>query len=648
MEHGIDLVSHVDHIPIGEARVWRTVRGKEIKVFTKPFIESEYTEQRLGRRDYSKEKNCKPNSVCGYTPRIVQIEDKDRDVFYYPTGGKNLRFMHVICSQLMSWIKQNCVNLLGEFDLQSTEYKIEAVLPFIIEWCKPRTCIDGSPFTLCAPSPKPPCVLDNAADFLRLLKQNDHFSVIDDQSGFLQARINPISQRFCRLQFDNLCLTHRGMAFGLHVSPPFFQNLNRVAVAALNARGFPTLLYLDDRALIERLKRSLDSGETGCGVYSLLCLLVSFGGYISRTKCDFIPKQNGRFLGFDFDTVNKTVTVPKAKHKKVCRQIEKFIKQAVKTGKCDMKLLERIRGRINSWCLVCVNYGFFTRELNLAIKEHYARFEGPIATENLMDQDQISNFDYLVAELRLWQRLNYVKLTRKWISDQHVNFNEFEEIYTDASGFGLGSAREVRGVLKTRKFPLPLALAGKPIHVKEAYVILADLQSRGSKFDGCRLCVWCDNVAVVESWEGNGTRNIDMARIFAELCKHCQQHNIYLTLKWISTEDQKADAPSRELTHVFSRTKKRITRPLLQKLGVNIDVFASPGDSIGEKIRYYSEYPYPKAAGVDGLTYKYQDGDVPYAYAPRVLRIPFLTVSRSIIYQKVKMQNNFYLYTVTR
>ena len=627
MEHGIDLVSHVDHIPIEEAKVWRTVRGKEIKVFTKPFVEPEYTEQRLGRRDYSKEKNCKPNSVCGYTPRIVQLEEENRDVFYYPTGGKNLRFMHVICSQLMSWIKQNCVNLLGDFDLKSEEYKIEAVLPFIIEWCKPRTCIDGSPFTLCAPSPKPPCILDNASDFLRLLKQNDHFSVIDDQSGFLQARINPISQRFCRLQFEKLCLTHRGMAFGLHVSPPFFQNLNRVAVAALNARGFPTLLYLDDRAIIERLKRPLEDGETGCGVYSLLCLLVSFGGFISRTKCDFVPQKCGRFLGFDFDTIKQTITVPKAKHRKVCRQIDKFLKIAKKTKKCDMKLLEKIRGRIISWCLVCVNYGFFTRELNLAIKNHYARFDGPIATDNIMDLDDVINFQELEGELLLWQRLDYVKLTRKWISDVHHNFNEYEEIYTDASGFGLGSAREVRGVLKTRKFPLPLVLAGKPIHVKEAYVILVDLQSRGNEFDCCRLCVWCDNVAVVESWEGTGTRDIDMARIFSELCKHCQRHNIYLTLKWIQTDKQKADGPSREITHVFSRTKKRITRPLMEKLGVNIDLFAGPGDSIGEGMRYYAEYPFPKAAGVDGLTYQYQPGDVPYAYAPRVLRIPFLTVS---------------------
>ena len=622
------MVSHIDHIPIGDARTWRTVRGKEVKVFTKPYVNPEYTEQRLGRRDYSKEKNCKENSTCGFTPRILNVNEES-DAFYYPTGGRNLKFMHVICSQLCSWIKQDCVNLLGDFDLRSEEYNIEAVLPFIIESNKPRTCIDGSPFTLCAPKPKPPCILDNAADFFKLLRKNDCFSIIDDQSGFLQARINPISQEFCRLRFGSLCLTHRGMAFGLHISPPMFQNLNRIAVAALNARGFPTLLYLDDRAIIERLQRPLRKGETGCGVYGLFCLLVSFGGFISRTKCDFVPLTKGRFLGFDFDTEKQIISVPKKKHKKVSRMIDRFIASCKRTGKCDMKELERIRGRIISWCLVATNFGFFTREMNLALKLHLARFPGPVATDNIMDKKDVINFEHLVGELRLWQRLDYVKLRRKWVSEKHVNFNDFNQVYTDASGFGLGAAREIKGVLRTRKFPLPLALSGKPIHVKEAYVVLVTLQSHGTEFDGCRLLVWCDNVAVVESWEGKGTRDIDMARIFTELCKFCQDHGIYLTLKWVDTANQAADAPSREVSHVFARTKKRITAPLLKLLKVNLDVFAGPGDRIGD-IRYYSEYPYGDAAGVDGLTYQWRDGDIPYVFAPRVLRIPFLTVSETV------------------
>ena len=533
--------------------------------------------------------------------------------------------MHVICSQLKSWIEQDCVGVLGQFDLESDEFDVEAVLPFIMEHNKPRTCIDGSPFTLCAPQPKPPCILDNAADFLKILQRYDWFSVVDDQQGFLQARINPISQRFCRLRFADLLLTHRGMAFGLHISPPMFQNLNRIAVSALNRRNFPTLLYLDDRALIERLQRPLAEGETGCGVYGLFCLLVSFGGFISRSKCDFVPKQKGRFLGFDFDTVAETITVPPEKHRKVCKMIKRFIKSARKTGKCDMKLLERIRGRIISWCLVCTNFGFHTREMNFAIKKHYSRFDGPIATMSNMDLKYVINFEYLVKELETWQELEYVSLTRKWGMEDHRYLQE-HELYTDASGFGLGSARKIKGLLHTRSFPLPLWLADKPIHVKEAYVIFATLLSHGSEFKNCRLIVWCDNVAVVESWQGRGTRDINMSRIFGDIIRYCQQNGISLTLKWISTEEQEADAPSRLVSHVFSRMKKRVTQPLVNILGVNIDLFASPCDVIGEGVRFYSEYPYPNSAGVDGLTYSYKEGDLPYAYAPRVLRVPFLKV----------------------
>ena len=128
------------------------------------------------------------------------------------------------------------------------------------------------------------------------------------------------------------------------------------------------------------------------------------------------------------------------------------------------------------------------------------------------------------------------------------------------------------------------------------------------------------------SWNGKGSRDILLARVLAELCKFCQDHNIYLTLKWIDTESQLADRPSRELTHVHSRLKTHIAAKLVSKLGVNMDLFASPDDRL-DGCRFYSEYPYLTCSGVDGMSYKWSSDDICYAYAPRVLRGPFLKVS---------------------
>ena len=607
--------------------VWRSVLGREIKVFTKPIVNEEYTKQQLGPRDYSVESNKNPKSVCGFCPRILQRQysKNGKDYFYYPTGGRNLGYMHVICSQIMAWLDQDCVRVLGKFD--DNEFPIQAVLPWIVEERKPRCCIDGSPFTCCAPRPKPKCHLDTAADLLKMLEKYDYFSIIDDQQGFLQSRINEISQQLCRLQFGDLLLTHRGLAFGIHVSPPKFQNLNRVAVSTMNQAGFPTLLYLEDRLIIEKLLRKLEPEETGIGVYSLLCLLVSFGGFVSPTKCNFIPVQKGRFLGFDFDTVEETVSVPAEKHVKVCEQISLFEAGLTIFGVeyRNMQLLEQIRGRIISWCIVCNNFGFYTREMNSIIATHYARFDGPRATDPLMRLDQIPDYQLLIEELHVWRDLEYVKLTRKWTREEHeyISLKPFE-LYTDASGGGLGSTIVVNGENVYRKFSLPFWLAGLPIHCKEAYVILAAIESYGSQYYRSRLLVWCDNRAVVDAWNGRGSRDLPLARILRQLCDYCHDHGIHLTIKWVDTENKLADQPSREMSPIFSRLKKRHSDRIIKYLGVNLDVFASTDDTLCP--RFYSEYPCAAAYGVDGMSYSGCDDDIVYAYAPRQLQLPFLKV----------------------
>ena len=630
------MISHVAHVPKEEARVWRQTFRGDLKVFTKPLIIPEYTAAKLGTRDYSLPKNNKPKSVCGYTPRLVtrDAEKIKRDFFHYPTGGKNKNYMHVICATLLKWIEQNCVTVIGDFDLDAANPHVEAILAWIVEPNKPRCCIDGSPFTVCAPMPKPSCVLDTAADFLNTLQPEVCFCIVDDHQGFLQAHINRLSQRFCHLQFGNLLLIHRALAFGIHVSPPKFQNLNRIAVSALNRRGIPCLLYLDDRAVIDDLLRPLEEGETGIGVYALYCLLVAFGGFCSIKKCDFIPQKQGRFLGFDFDTHAQTISVPPEKHEKLKKLVAEFKagipsplgKDVDEDFMVNIHLLEKIRGKIISWCLVALNFGFYTREMNEAIKKHYARFPGPRAEDILMWRSELDNYDELIAELDLWCDLEYVSLTRPWISGEHNYLDLPLELYTDASGGGLGSNCYIGGALDPRKFTLPLWLAPYPIHIKEAYVILIAIQSYGTKYHGKRLIVFCDNEAVVASWNGSGSRDIHLARVLKDLCKYCHDHNIHLTLKWVDTKNQLADEPSRQLSHNFARLKTNFAARLITKLGVNLDLFATPDDRIGSGIRYYSEYPYLGCDGVDGMSYKWSDGDICYAYCPRVLRGPFLKV----------------------
>ena len=630
-------MTYSKHIPRrSELPVWRQVNGKDVKLYTAPVKDPEYTQRRLGGRDYNDPKNCEPNSTCGYCPRIYnEDQDKEKDHFYYATGGKNLKYMHVVCSQIMDWMKQDCVRLIGEMKDHGKDMDAQAILPWIVEVNKPRCCVDGSCFTCTAPMPKPSCVLDNAVKLLQIIEKDDHFHVVDDQSGFLQAMINNRSQTFCRMAFSKLLLTHRSLAFGLTKSPSIFQWLNRVAVSALNQRGFPTLLYLDDRLLKEKLLRPLTDTETSVGGYCLFCLLVAFGGFISMGKSHFKPVQVGKFLGFIFDTVNETIAVPLEKHRKCCKEIDDFLAGVIHKGRLcyNMKKLEKSRGRIMSWMIVAENYGFYTREMNHTLKLHMARFSGPRAETDLMPMSEIPNLSELITELHLWKDINYVNLIRKWRSDTHVQIGSLKSLYTDASGGGLGCAIKIDGEYVYRKFSLPLWLSGKAIHVKEAYAVYIAIDSYGAKYRGRRVVILCDNHAVVQAWEGHGTRDIDMARVFVKLRKKCHDMNIHLVLKWVPTDEQAADAPSREISHVFARLKPYFCHRICRSLGVNLDLFADPGNVIAPGIRYYGEYEFSDAYGVNGMSYlsNQKPNDVVYAYPPRALVGPFLKVRYRII-----------------
>ena len=353
------------------------------------------------------------------------------------------------------------------------------------------------------------------------MRPNDTFAVADDQSGFLQAYVNERSQTLTRILFADLYFSHRALAFGHTLSPPKFQWLNRIAVTALNRRLIDCLLYLDDRVVREKIHRDLAPGETGIGIYALHCLLVAFGGFVSNKKCDFFPKTSGTFLGFHFDTINQTISVPPEKHDKVKNLVLEF-NAGVTINNLkfyNFKILEKIRGKINSWTLVCSNSGFYTREMNYALATHAAKFPDYIIKNYMVRADEISNLVELKQEFQIWVDLHYTYLTRKWRKQSHNVIRKPLEIYTDASGAGLGAAQYVNGVKIERKYAMPLWLAPKPIHVKEGYAVLATVKSYPGDFDDSHLIVHCDNEGVVKSWEGHGSRDIDLARIFkASFC----------------------------------------------------------------------------------------------------------------------------------
>ena len=101
----------------------------------------------------------------------------------------------------------------------------------------------------------------------------------------------------------------------------------------------------------------------------------------------------------------------------------------------DFKLLEKIRGKINSWSLVCSNSGFYTREMNYALQQLAAKFPDCIIKNYLVDIADVSNWSELQSELQIWVDMHYTYLSRKWRSEEHNVISQPLEIYTGKKAF---------------------------------------------------------------------------------------------------------------------------------------------------------------------------------------------------------------------
>ena len=234
-----------------------------------------------------------------------------------------------------------------------------------MERSKPRLCIDGGPHKAIG-SEKLPCELDAITEVLADIQPNMHMVKIDDSNGFMHVNLSTWSKPDHGFKFGSLIYRAIGLPFGLSVSPPKFQMLNKVAINALNRRGFLAYLYLDDRLVLSTVRPP--PNHTSKQNFGLLCLLTAFGGFLSLSKCQLIPAQRMEFLGFILDTKKQTVEIPKQKYSATMEMIQKWLQSSTYF---DIHQLEKIRGKLNSWLIVIPMLRLFIREQNEVIRKAY-------------------------------------------------------------------------------------------------------------------------------------------------------------------------------------------------------------------------------------------------------------------------------------
>ena len=179
--------------------------------------------------------------------------------------------------------------------------------------------------------------MENKETIQNLLAKNDYMVSIDLRDAFFTIPLHEESKKYAVFQFKDQRFQYNVLPFGLTSSPRIFTKIMKPIMAHCRSLGIKISHYLDDLFICgNTLEKVLNQRNL---VLSLLCNL---GFSINIKKSCLSPTKNLIHLGFQFDSVNMTTSLPGEKVEKINR----FSKFLLKNSNCTLRDLASFLGLV--------------------------------------------------------------------------------------------------------------------------------------------------------------------------------------------------------------------------------------------------------------------------------------------------------------
>lgn len=413
----------------------------------------------------------------------------------------------------------------------------------------------------------------------RLVPKSGFMANIDLKEAYLVVPIAKEHHKYLRFEYNQKYFEFKAMPYGLSVAPWVFTKLMKEVISHLRQKGYKSVVYLDD---ILCIGNSFD--ECADNVNKTLTLLKCLGFVINYEKSNLVPRQVCRFLGFIFNTLDMTLSLPDEKRYGIMKLIRKFYKLPT----CSIKELSQLIGVLTAAC-PAVRYGWlYTKTLErqkyLALLKHADNYEAKIKLSNV-----------ILPDLKWWKD-NIMSTHNVLRQDKKFAL----ELFTDASRTGWGAAcngARANGGWKDEELPLH-------INYLELLAVFLGLKSFASKQHDCSILLRVDNTtALCYINRMGGIRFPHLHVLTKNIWQWCEKRNIFIQASYINTHDNiEADEESRK---VNADTEWELSnwafQTIVQRLGKpKIDLFAS---RINAKCNEYISWkPDPDAMTVDAFT----------------------------------------------
>ncbi|KAK3753769.1 hypothetical protein QZH41_003888 [Actinostola sp. cb2023] len=254
-----------------------------------------------------------------------------------------------------------------------------------------------------------------------------------------------------------------------------------------------------------------------------------------------------------------------------------------------MKLI----GKCISFSLVVPAAKLFTREMNIALSialhsKKLVKIAGPLR-----------------MEIEYWRFLDTWEGHMTWREERHLVVS----LASDASRFGWGGTLlDHRGHTVTEvgdSWCEPML--SRPIHVKETTALSRTLQALGDQVRNSRVDVLVDSTVLLNCWKRQYSRTHDMLEALKDLFWTTADLNVAISLQYVKSADNPADAPSRRLSPLDCALAPRLWSTVQQMFGGpkghTCDLMALDSnaqcDHNGDPLPHIAPAPTPKAMGVN-------------------------------------------------
>ena len=538
-------------------------------------------------------------------------------------------FVTFVEDTLIARLKSGAISLLGKVGVVDPPF---IVLPLMVEPTKPRLCHDARYLNLWMCDM--PFSLDRLIDLPRYVNKDTYQTVLDDKSGYDHILLSEDSRTYFGIQWGGWYFTYNTLPFGWKISPFVYHTTGLLASNFFRASGIPCLLYIDDRHNGE-LQVALDKGEYATlntvddrhlaaarsAIFLVAYHLVRLGYFLGLQKSILFPSKVVPYLGFLADSSREVFCLKPEKKEKFLY----LVREILENSKVTVKTLQRLVGKCVSFGLAVPAAQLFTRQMNVAIASGQRTPHRLIAVKGEL-REEISHWLFLQD----WDD------PVTWRDERHVRVS----IATDASASGWGAIllaphrEEISDYWTNGQFPLGIA-------AKEASAVDRALVAFRDKLFNAHVDAFVDNKAVVDAWNNQGGRSIELNTALKQLFFTTSKLNVSLHMSYIPTGQNPADAPSRRLSHLDSKLSdglwEVVQREFGGKEGHSCDLMALDSNAMrdvhGNPLPHFTPIPSPGSSGVNLFTQDLVSHGVlmtrPYVFPPMALTGPVLKFLQS-------------------